>query len=68
VKCHDTECDAKCDAKHNTKCARDLISRNPETWILRTNLIFQAAPRGGIPPPTAALGIRHPRETIFRVI
>jgi len=45
----------------------DLISRN---WILRTNLVFQAALGGAefeIAPLRAALGIRHPGETIFRI-
>jgi hypothetical protein len=59
--------DAKCDTKHDAKCARNLIGRN---LILRTNLVFQAAPREAkskIAPLRAALGIKHQGETIFRV-
>jgi hypothetical protein len=50
---------------HDAKCARNLIGRN---LILRTNLIFQAAPgeaKSKIAPLRAALGIKHLGETIF---
>jgi hypothetical protein len=61
-------CKMRC--KIRCKMRARLDWPEPRTWILRTNLIFQAAlgeAKSKVAPLRAALGIRHPGETIFRV-
>jgi hypothetical protein len=57
----------RCKMQSMQRAIRNLIGRN---LILRTNLIFQAAPgeaKSKVAPLRAALGIRHLGETIFQV-